>query len=102
MVQRREKSKAKQAPTRAASRNSAAGRAKALSEKATRHPNGQSGGQTGREDEAAALSRRVAELERELAAARQRVADLESLREQALNRIDWAIDSLQNVLDGEA
>lgn len=54
-----------------------------------------------RGDDVARLSARVVELERDLAAARQQISDLEALREQALNRIDWAIDSLHNVLDGE-
>jgi hypothetical protein len=54
-----------------------------------------------RGDAALDAAARIAELERDLATARARITELESLREQALNRIDWAIDSLHNVLDGE-
>jgi len=48
------------------------------------------------------LKGRIAALEAELAAQRQRVAELEALRRDVLNRIDWAIDSLHNVLESEA
>lgn len=51
--------------------------------------------------EVEALRTRVADLERQLKAAQSRVADLEQIRAQALNRIDWAIDSLHNVLEGD-
>ncbi len=51
--------------------------------------------------EVEALRKQVAELERQLKAAQGRVADLEQLRTQALNRIDWAIDLLHNVLEGD-
>ena len=51
--------------------------------------------------EVEALRKQVVELERQLKAAQGRVADLEQLRTQALNRIDWAIDSLNNVLEGD-
>jgi hypothetical protein len=38
-------------------------------------------------------------LQAELAAARARIAELERTREQALNRIDWVIDSLHSLAD---
>lgn len=41
---------------------------------------------------------RVARLEQELAAARRRIAELEAMHEDAVNRIDWVIDSLQTLL----
>lgn len=34
-----------------------------------------------------------------LDAAQSRITELEDARDQALNRIDWAIDSIHNVLD---
>lgn len=39
-----------------------------------------------------------ARLEAELKDARARIAELEKLNEEAVNRIDWVIDSLQTVL----
>ncbi len=39
------------------------------------------------------------QLARELEVAKLRVAALEQAREQALNRIDWVIDSLHNLQD---
>lgn len=42
------------------------------------------------------------QLEAELAAARARIAELEKLNEEAVNRIDWIIDSLQTVLSEKA
>lgn len=38
-------------------------------------------------------------LRSELAAAQARIVDLDKARTQALNRMEWVIDSLQNVLD---
>lgn len=38
-------------------------------------------------------------LKRELEAARARIAELERAREQVLNRIDWVIDSLHNLIE---
>ena len=38
-------------------------------------------------------------LSRQLAASEQHVKTLQTQRDAALNRIDWAIDSLHNVLD---
>lgn len=37
-------------------------------------------------------------LRAEIAAARKQIADLEAARVDAINRIDWAIDSLRSVL----
>lgn len=39
-----------------------------------------------------------ARLEAELKDAKARIAELEKLNEEAVNRIDWVIDSLQTVL----
>ncbi len=94
MVQQRDKSKAKRAGASAASaRDQAHGGPR---------PESRTAAKTARAADVAALSRRIAELERDLSAARGRVSELEALREQALNRIDWAIDSLQNVIEDES
>jgi chromosome segregation ATPase len=52
------------------------------------------------------LSQRIKSLERErdrlkaqLAEANERIAGLEERRAEAVNRIDWVIDSLHNVLE---
>lgn len=41
------------------------------------------------------------ELKAELEAARRRIAELETARAQVLDRIDWAIDSLHNVIESD-
>jgi predicted RNase H-like nuclease (RuvC/YqgF family) len=51
------------------------------------------------EREVQRLKREQADTERELAAARERVRVLEAAREAAINRIDWAIDSLHTILE---
>ena len=51
------------------------------------------------EKELARLRRQNADLARDLAVAGGRVRELEAARDQAMDRIDWAIDSLHNVLD---
>ncbi len=43
----------------------------------------------------------TARLRAELAAAQQRIAELEQRTADALNRIDWAIDSLHNLVPDE-
>ncbi len=45
------------------------------------------------------LERERLELRAKLAAAEARIAALESQRVDVLNRIDWVIDSVQNVLE---
>lgn len=45
-----------------------------------------------------AMPDQVARLEAELAAARKRIAELESMHDDAVNRIDWVIDSLQTLI----
>ena len=40
----------------------------------------------------------VAQLQAELATARARILELEAMHEDAVNRIDWVIDSLQTLL----
>jgi len=40
-------------------------------------------------------------LKAELAAAKSRISELERQREDVINRIDWVIDSLHNVLETE-
>ena len=94
MVQQRDTAKAKRSAGRA-SGDASLGRAKT-------RPAPVGSARPSRDGDTARMAERIAELERDLAAARQRVADLEALRAQALNRIDWAIDSLHNVLEGEA
>lgn len=50
-------------------------------------------------DALAQLERERNELRTQLAAAEARIAVLESQRVEALNRIDWVIDSIHNVLE---
>jgi len=45
------------------------------------------------------LSEENARLKAELAAAEARIADLESKHAEAVNRIDWVLDSLHNLPD---
>lgn len=59
-------------------------------------------------DASAALAERIAVLEAERAAlageletAKARIAKLEEARAQVINRIDWVIDSLHNLLEDE-
>lgn len=46
------------------------------------------------------LERERDELRAELEAARQRITALEAQRRQAIDRIDWVIDSLQHMAEG--
>jgi len=48
------------------------------------------------------LERERDRLKGELAEALARITRLEEARDQAVNRIDWAIDSLHNVLESDA
>jgi hypothetical protein len=48
------------------------------------------------------LERERDRLKGELAEALARIVRLEAARDQAVNRIDWAIDSLHNVLESDA
>jgi hypothetical protein len=50
----------------------------------------------------AQLERERDDLRFELAAAESRIAALEQQRTELLNRIDWAIDSLHNLLEKQA
>ena len=49
-----------------------------------------------------ALERERDRLKTELAGALARIARLEAARDEAVNRIDWALDSLHNVLESDA
>jgi hypothetical protein len=49
-----------------------------------------------------ALERERDQLKAQLADAQALVAKLEQARDEAVNRIDWAIDSLHNVLESDA
>jgi ribosomal 50S subunit-associated protein YjgA (DUF615 family) len=49
-----------------------------------------------------ALERERDELKSQLAAARASIIKLEQARDEAVNRIDWAIDSLHNLLESDA
>ena len=51
------------------------------------------------EKELTRLRRRNVDMERALESANERVRELEQARDHALDRIDWAIDSLHTVLD---
>jgi hypothetical protein len=48
------------------------------------------------------LERERDRLKTELAGALARIARLEAARDEAVNRIDWALDSLHNVLETDA
>lgn len=96
MVQQRDSAKAK----RPAGRSNSGARATAAAAK-PRPAAGAGVGAAASVGEVETLRAQVADLERQLKLAQGRVADLEQLRTQALNRIDWAIDSLHNVLEGE-
>lgn len=47
------------------------------------------------------LAKRCEHLESELATARARIGELELRNEEAINRIDWVIDSLQTLLESQ-
>ena len=51
------------------------------------------------EKELARLRKAHADMARDLEVAHGRVRELEAARDHALDRIEWAIDSLHNVLD---
>ena len=50
----------------------------------------------------ATLERERDQLKAELASAQAQIIKLEQAREEAVNRIDWAIDSLHNLLESGA
>ena len=54
----------------------------------------------GRTPRPTSLERERDELRAELEAARQRITALEAQRKQAIDRIDWVIDSLQHMVEG--
>ena len=49
--------------------------------------------------EVQALKRERDDLRTELTAAKQRISELEALNENAVNRIDWVLDSLHTLLE---
>lgn len=53
------------------------------------------------EERATALERERDQLKAELAAARAEIARLEGQRKDVANRIDWLIDSLHNIVEGD-
>jgi hypothetical protein len=53
----------------------------------------------GRASRPTSLERERDELRAELEAARQRITALEAQRSQAIDRIDWVIDSLQHMVE---
>jgi hypothetical protein len=53
----------------------------------------------GRTPRPTSLERERDELRTELEAARQRITALEAQRRQAIDRIDWVIDSLQQMVE---
>lgn len=55
----------------------------------------------GLEARARSLERERDGLKLELEAARRRIAELEDQRSQVINRIEWAIDSLHNLIEVE-
>lgn len=67
---------------------------------ATARPDARTGTRSGGRlaDAVTALEREREDLRKELVEARARIAELEKARKEALDRIDWAIDSLQNIL----
>lgn len=54
------------------------------------------------ENEARALKRERDELRDELMAAKQRIAELQAINEDAVNRIDWVLDSLHSLLESRS
>ncbi|WP_157066679.1 hypothetical protein [Hyphomicrobium sulfonivorans] len=52
--------------------------------------------------ELSTLAGKLADAEAKLAEATAKLAALEEAREQAVSRIDWALDSLHNVLESSA
>lgn len=59
-------------------------------------------GETARNPRIAALEQERDRLAAELAAAKARIAKLEEARSQVVNRIDWVIDSLHNLIEDES
>ncbi|CFW99877.1 conserved protein of unknown function [Candidatus Filomicrobium marinum] len=51
------------------------------------------------ETEARALKKERDSLRAELTAAKKRIAELEAINENAVNRIDWVLDSLHTLLE---
>lgn len=51
------------------------------------------------EAEAQALKKERDSLRAELTAAKKRIAELEAINEDAVNRIDWVLDSLHSLLE---
>lgn len=54
------------------------------------------------ESEARALKEERDELRGELMAAKQRIAELQAINEDAVNRIDWVLDSLHSLLESRS
>ena len=72
-------------------------------------PPSQRGGRSVRADAKSSAAGRFEALERERDQLKAKLADAEALigklkqaRDEAVNRIDWAIDSLHNVLESDA
>lgn len=59
-------------------------------------------GKRGTKGAVEALERERDELKAQLAVAQASIAKLERARDEALNRIDWTIDSLHNLLESDA
>jgi hypothetical protein len=53
------------------------------------------------EEQVIALRKERDQVAKDLKAAKARIATLEDAQTQAINRIDWVIDSLHNVSEGE-
>ena len=72
-------------------------------------PSGQRGGRSVRAETKSTTGGRLDALERErdqlkakLVAAEAAISKLQQARDEAVNRIDWAIDSLHNLLESDA
>ena len=54
------------------------------------------------EEDIQALRAERNDLRAELAAAKQRISQLEAINEEAVNRIDWVLDSLHSLLEQQS
>jgi uncharacterized spore protein YtfJ len=75
-----------------------AARAKAKQSKSSSSGARRTASTTAKKPTAAALLRERDALIRQLKAAEHRISELEEINKEAVNRIDWVIDSLQSVM----
>ena len=90
---------AKTKQTKVPAKASAKAPAKAASSRTKRTASATQKTSAGKKPTVAQLQRERDALVKQLSAAEQRIAELESAHDQAINRIDWVIDSIQTVFD---